>query len=263
ERMVEEGRITVNGQTVTRLPVMVDPQHDRVTIDGQPVRLRRRPEEPRVYVLLNKPRHVYCTNRAQGEQRRAIDLLPRDFPRVFPVGRLDQDSRGLLLLTNDGELTYRLTHPKFEVPKTYLVTIDGSLSGEAIEKIRRGVWLADRRTGRAFKTGRGVIRILQRGHDRTTLEVTLREGRNREVRRMLAKVGHKVRDLVRIRFGPLTLEGLGPGKWRLLSPGEIRRLHQACQTEHPPQDRPTEVQLRPEAKPMARQARRNPNQLPT
>ena len=262
EQMVLDGRIAVNGRIADRLPILIDPAHDRITIDGENVRLRRTPDEPMVYVLLNKPRDVYTTNVAQGEQRRAIDLLPHDFPRVYPVGRLDHDARGLILLTNDGDLTYRLTHPKFEVPKTYLVTIDGELSAEAIEKIRTGVWLADPRRGRGFKTGGGVIKIVRRSHNQTSMEVTLREGRNREVRRMLAKIGYKVRDLLRTRFGPLTLDGVAAGKWRLLTPGEIKRLQHAGESEHEPKPRQTEVRESRVSKARDQRAGgRNPNQL--
>lgn len=262
EQMVLDGRITVNGRTVESLPVMVDPASDRIAIDGEPVRLRGRQNDPLVYVLLNKPRNVYCTNVAQGEQRRAVDLLPADFPRLYPVGRLDHDSRGLLLLTNDGDLTFRLTHPKFEVPKSYIVTLDGQMTPEAIEKMRKGVWLSDARRGGGFKTGRSQVRITQKNAQRTVLEITIREGRNREVRRMMARLGYKVRDLLRTRFGPLTLQGVGAGKWRLLTPGEIKRLQNAGQTEHEMKPRETTILPapgRPRSEPPGE--KRNPNQL--
>ncbi|HRK30840.1 MAG TPA: pseudouridine synthase [Tepidisphaeraceae bacterium] len=234
EQLVREGRIAVNGRTVERLPVMVDPASDKISIDGDPVRLKAAAKEPLVYVLLNKPRNVYCTNVSQGEQRRAIDLLPRDFPRVYSVGRLDHDSRGLLILTNDGDLTHRLTHPKFEVLKTYLATVEGQLTPEAVEKIQKGVWLADVRKGEGFRTGRAKIRVTQRNREQTSLEITIGEGRNREIRRLMAKVGHKVRDLIRIRFGPLKLEGVNNGKWRMLTPTEVNRLRAAGSVEHEP-----------------------------
>jgi pseudouridine synthase len=261
EQMVREGRITVNGKVMTELPILVDPAADRLAIDGEQVRIRRTAADPMVYVLLNKPRNVYTTMVSQGEQKRVIDLLPPDFPRLYPVGRLDHDSRGLILLTNDGDLTHRLTHPKFEVPKTYLVTVDGELTADAIDRIRKGVWLADPRKGSGFKTGRSVIKIVQRNKRQTVMEITIHEGRNREVRRMLAKVGYKVRDLLRVRFGPLTLEGVGVGRWRLLSPGEIKRLRHA--TEHGPaavqrkRIDTTSATVAPVG------ARRNPNQLRT
>lgn len=236
EEMVLQARIAVNGKTVSRLPVLIDPVVDRVTIDGEPINLRAARDQrqaPRVYVLLNKPRNVYSTNVSQGEQRRLIDLLPRDFPRVYPVGRLDHDSRGLILLTNDGELTHQLTHPKFGVSKTYRAVVDGSVTGTTLEKLKHGVWLADPKTRTGFKTGRSQIRVVDRDHRQTILEITIREGRNRQVRRMMAAVGHKVRDLLRIKFGPLTLEGVGVGKWRLLTSGELKRLRAAVERDAP------------------------------
>lgn len=248
EEMVGQGRITVNGKTVTRLPILIDPDVDRVTVDGENVRLRprrggrvessaaapgRTPAgvDPLVYVILNKPKNVYSTNVAQGEQKRLIDLLPPGFPRVYPVGRLDHDSRGLILLTNDGEITHQLTHPSFGIGKTYRAVVDGHVTGETLEKLKTGIWLADPKTRQGFKTGRSHIRIIERNARQTTLEIGIKEGRNRQVRRMMAQVGHKVRDLLRIKFGPLTLEGLGIGKWRLLSPGEIKRLRGAVEHE--------------------------------
>ncbi len=263
ERLVLEGRVTVNGRVAQGLPIMIDPAVDRVAIDGEAIKLKQAKKAPLIYVLLNKPRSVYCTNQAQGEQRLAIDLLPRDFPRLYPVGRLDHDSRGLLLLTNDGDLTHRLTHPKFEVHKTYLATIDGELSPEAMATIQQGVWLADPRKGSGFKTGRSQIRITQKSREQTTMEINISDGRNRELRRLMAKVGHKVRDLIRIRFGPLKLEGVNTGKWRLLTPTEIKRLQAAGTTEHEKQvHKPTVIEGRKSKRELVKQPdARNPNQL--
>jgi len=230
EEMIGQGRIAVNGKVVYALPVMVDAQHDRLSVDNQIVRLRDRESAPHVYLLMNKPKGVYSTNVAQGEQTRAIDLLPPDFPRVYPVGRLDADSKGLLLLTNDGELTNRLTHPRYGVAKTYRALVDGYMHGDTLDELKRGIWLADPHKG-GFKTGRTQLRIVNRSRDKTNLEITIRENRNRQVRRMLAKVGHKVRDLTRVRIGPLTLQGLAPGQFRMLNKrevSELRRLPQAA-----------------------------------
>lgn len=223
EQMVLDGRISVNGRIVRDLPILVDPEKDRVEVDGDRIRLRDRVSHERTYILMNKPRGVYSTNVAQGEQTRAIDLLPPGSPRVYPVGRLDADSKGLLLLTNDGDLTNRLTHPKFGVAKTYRAIVDGSIDPRELEQLQKGIWLADRE-GRGFKTGRSNIRIIKRMREKSVLEITIREGRNRQVRRMLASVGHKVKDLTRIRMGPLTLEGLNPGQYRLLTPREVKEL---------------------------------------
>jgi 23S rRNA pseudouridine2605 synthase len=228
EELVREGRVTVNGKIVKNLPVLIDPDEDHVTVDGERVRLGRGKgpgtREQRLYLLMNKPKGVYTTNAAQGEQVRAIDLLPPNLPgRVYPVGRLDAESRGLLLLTNDGELTNQLTHPRYGVPKTYRATIDGHIRPQTIQQIEKGVWL-DPKTGQGSKTGRSHIRIVRGGRDRSILEITVREGRNLQVRRLLARLGHKVRDLMRVKMGPLTLHGLAPGQVRSLTPREVREL---------------------------------------
>jgi pseudouridine synthase len=232
EEMIQQGRVTVNGRVKTELPILIDPEVDRVKVDDEPVRLGGRQTEKRLYFLLNKPRGVYSTNVAQGEQTRAIDLLPPGLPgRVYPVGRLDAESKGLLLLTNDGELTNRLTHPRYGVNKTYRAVVDGFIKPELLQGLEKGVWLADPKTGKGFKTGRTHVRIVRRSQDKSILEISLREGRNRQVRRMLAKLGHKVRDLTRIKLGPLTLEGLRPGECRTLTPRELRALRQMGQKE--------------------------------
>lgn len=224
EEMVLQGRIAVNGKVVFSLPVMVDPEKDKVTADDEPVRLAKRVSDKRVYLLMNKPKGVYSTNVAQGEQRLAIDLLPSDFPyRVFPVGRLDADAKGLLLLTNDGELTNRLTHPRFGVPRTYRAVVGGFIKPEDLVELEKGVWLADPKKG-GFKTGRSRIRIVNRNKERSVLEISLREGRNAQVRRMLAKIGFKLKELTRTKIGPLELHGLAPGEFRELSPRELRDL---------------------------------------
>ena len=236
EEMVQQGRVAVNGKVVFHLPVLIDPQQDRVTVDDELVPLRQRGghghgrRDEHVYILMNKPKGVYSTNVAQGEQTRAIDLLPPDFQqRVYPVGRLDAESKGLLLLTNDGELTNKLTHPRYGVAKTYRAIVDGYVHGDQLEDLKRGIWLADPRKGVGFKTGRSHINIIKRNKQRSTLDITIREGRNRQVRRMLAKIGHKVRELTRVRFGPLQLGDLKPGQSRLLSPRELHALRTAVE----------------------------------
>lgn len=224
EEMVLQGRVAVNGEVVTRLPVMVDPETDNVQIDGERVQLARRIAKERVYVLMNKPKGVYCTNVAQGEQKRAIDLLPHDFNyRVYPVGRLDAESRGLLLLTNDGELTQQLTHPKFGVIKTYTAVVDGFVKPETIERLSEGIWLADPKKG-GFRTSKSFIKLVKRAKTNSVLQITIKEGRNRQVRRMLAKVGHKVRELTRVKIGPIEIGRLRPGEFRLLAPREVDML---------------------------------------
>lgn len=230
EEMVRQGRVSVNGKVMTDLPILIDPAHDRIVVDDEPIKITsgkggHANVGKRIYFLLNKPRGVYSTNVAQGAQVRAIDLLPKTIAgRVYPVGRLDAESRGLMLLTNDGELTNRLTHPRYGVSKTYRAVVDGHIDPAELLQLEKGIWLADQHSGKGFKTGRSRIRIVKRAREKTILEITIREGRNRQVRRMLASVGHKVRDLTRIKLGPLTLEGLNTGHFRELTPREVKAL---------------------------------------
>ncbi len=229
--MVQQGRVAVNGRVITALPILIDSEKDKVAVDDELVQLKGKAKERRIYLVMNKPKGVYSTNVAQGEQTRAIDLLPPDFPaRVYPVGRLDAESKGLLLLTNDGELTNQLTHPRYGIPKTYRAMVDGFVQNGTIEELAQGVWLADPKTGKGFRTGRTHVKIVKRGGDKSQLELTLREGRNRQVRRMLARLGHKVRDLTRVKLGPLTLKGLGPGEFRPLTTRELRELRAMAQS---------------------------------
>ncbi|CAN5552013.1 hypothetical protein BH09PLA1_BH09PLA1_23100 [soil metagenome] len=229
--MVQQGRIAVNGRVRVDLPVMIDPERDKVTVDDELIKLRSEHgqyAQPPVYIIMNKPKGVYTTNVAQGEQTRAIDLLPPGFAqRVYPVGRLDADTQGLLILTNDGELTNKLTHPRYGVAKTYRAVVDGFVPGEKIEELKRGVWLADPHKG-GFKTSKSRIEIVRRNHQRTTLDITMGESRNRQIRRMLAKVGHKVREVTRVKFGPLEIGTLKPGQSRLLMPRELKSLRSAA-----------------------------------
>lgn len=224
--MVLDGRVRVNGDVVQVLPILVDVNKDKIEVDGDVVRIKDEKVAKKVYVLLNKPTGVFCTNVAQGEQKRAIDLLPPDFPyRVYSVGRLDAESRGLLLLTNDGELTNELTHPRYGVVKSYLAEIDGYIEGAMVDELNHGIWLADKK-GQSFKTQPSRVKIIKRARDRSTLEITIHEGRNRQIRRMLASLGHKVTKLTRITMGRLTLKGVGPGHWRFLTALEVKELVQ-------------------------------------
>jgi len=219
EEMVLQGRITVNGEMVTKLPCFVEPT-DEILVDGQPVRKR---VEPKVYYLLNKPRGVICTQRDEpGRSRpRAADVLGPTGERVYCVGRLDADSTGIILLTNDGELTNRLTHARYGVGKTYIARVDGRLSGEEIDSLKRGIYMAGRRTAPA------AVTILRRTEQETLLELRISEGRNRQVRRMLAALGHNVRRLHRQAIGPVTDRGLKIGQHRRLTPGELAALRRA------------------------------------
>jgi len=233
EEIIFEGRVRVNDEVVRELPAWVDPAQDRVFLDGRLVtRPRRRKSTGAIlhhYVLLNKPKHAVCTNRDPEGRPRAIDLveLP-DHPRLFCVGRLDADSTGLLLLTTDGELANRLTHPRYEVHKTYEVVIKGALDAEGVAELERGIYLADKKRGRAGRTAPVRLRFLKRDRERTHLIMELREGRNRQIRRMMARLNHPVKKLKRIQLGPLKLKGLAVGEWRLLSGKEKQMLRRAA-----------------------------------
>ena len=220
EEMVVEGRISVNGETVTKLPCFVTPS-DRIIADGRRIRRRR---EQSVYVLLNKPRGVVCTSRDEkGRNRpRAIDLVSGIRERVYCVGRLDEDSTGLIILTNDGDLTNRLTHPSYGVSKTYMVHVDGRLETADVEALRKGVHVGARRTKGA------AVKLMHRGATESVLQLRISEGRNRQVRRMLLELGHKVRRLHRSRIGPLSDRGLKIGKSRRLTGDEVTALRKAA-----------------------------------
>jgi len=217
---IAAGRVSVNGEVVTELGARIDPATDEVRHDGRTVE----PERP-VWVLFNKPKGVVCTN-APGEQRpRVIDYLPDVRGRVYTVGRLDLDSEGLVLVTNDGALAQRIAHPRYGVPKTYAVLLRGRIRREDVDKARGGVWLSDGPTAGAR------ITVERLGRDRSYLKVTIREGRNREIRRVFAKLGYPVQSLKRVRIGPLSLHGLGSGKHRFLSRAEVAALTELARGE--------------------------------
>jgi 23S rRNA pseudouridine2605 synthase len=215
ETLIEAGRVTVNGE-VAILGRRIDPSTDRVEVDGIPVAVR----DDVVYYLLNKPRKVVTTARDPEGRSTVLDLVPLE-PRVFPVGRLDYDTEGLLILTNDGDLAHRLTHPSRGVEKEYLVEVDGVPSRGALRRLREGVELDDGLTAPAG------ARLSESRGGTAAVELVIHEGRNRQVRRMLEAVGHPVRRLVRTRIGPVADRGLVPGAWRPLTRAEVRGLYEA------------------------------------
>jgi 23S rRNA pseudouridine2605 synthase len=212
EELIRTTRVTVNGKAA-QVGDKATLGTDDLRVDGRRVRA-----EKQVYFLVNKPPGFLCTN-ADPEGRRMVgNLLVGVAERVYPVGRLDGDSRGLVLMTNDGDLAAKLTHPRNEVAKTYEAEVEGRVTPEDVKKLQGGVWLSE------GKTGATEVRVLKANLSHSKIEITLREGRNREVRRMLVKLGHAVRTLTRTRIGPLSLRGLGVGKYRQLHQDEIKEL---------------------------------------
>ncbi len=230
EALIESGDVTVNGRLVTALPAWVDPEEDRIVVAGKPI---SQPDR-KLYIMLNKPPRTLSTAKDEpGSDRRTVTELVDHpaAPRLFPIGRLDYDTVGLILLTNDGELANRLTHPRYGVPKTYRVVVKGSLDEEAIKELERGIFLAQRKAGQTVggsRTAHVEIALVAREREKTIVELTLREGRNRQVRRMLAAVGYPVKKLERVGMGPVKLKGLARGQWRELTRDEIRLLKRAA-----------------------------------
>jgi len=213
EAMIAAGRVTVDGETVTAMGVQVD-ENQIVCVDGKQIT----PETQKHYILYHKPAGEVTTASDPEGRATVLDKF-KDYPvRLYPVGRLDYDTEGLLLLTNDGDLTEKLLHPSREVEKTYLARIAGNLSEDEISRLVEGVEIDGRRTSRA------KVRVIRAGADYSDLFVTIHEGRNRQVRKMTEAVGHEVLMLRRVRFGPLTLGDLKRGAWRKLTETEIDNL---------------------------------------
>jgi pseudouridine synthase len=218
EAYIVAGRVKVNGLTA-QVGATVDPRVDAVTLDGRPVEIDRK-----VYVLLNKPRGVVSSARDTHDRTTVIDCVRGTRARLFPVGRLDKDVEGALLLTNDGELAYRLTHPKFKIEKVYLAWVKGTMTPETAIRLERGVRLDDGMTAPA------KVQILSRGARSTLIQLVLTEGRKREVKRMCRKVGHPVMELQRVAIGSVKVKGLKPGEWRYLNEREVESLYRLAET---------------------------------
>lgn len=216
EEMILEGKVSVNGVVISQMGVQVE-DGDEVRVEGKLIR----PEAQKRYVMYHKPAGEVTTV-SDPEGRAAVLDHFRDYPvRLYPVGRLDYDSEGLLLLTNDGALTERMLHPSHLVEKTYLARVTGQVSVDSVRQLRAGVMLDD------HKTTPAKVRIIKEETFATVVLVTIHEGRNRQVRRMFEALGHRVLQLRRVKFGPLELGDLPRGQWRELTAEEVRRLH-AC-----------------------------------
>jgi 23S rRNA pseudouridine2605 synthase len=216
DELILRGRVRVDGAVVRELGTKVEPSQE-VSVDSQPIH-----GEHLVYWLVNKPRGYLCTNDDPAGRPRVIDLMEHVPQRIYTVGRLDEDSEGLILLTNDGDLAHRLMHPRFGVDKTYVVQVAGKPSREDLEQLLKGVWLSD-----GHVRARRVKRLKSQGES-TWLEIVLSEGKNREIRRMLAKLEHKVMRLKRIAIGPIPLGRLRSGKSRPLKGEDLERLRRAA-----------------------------------
>ncbi len=214
ETHILSGRVTVNGRRA-EIGQQIDPEVDSIAFDGAPVGL-----DQKVYIVLNKPKGVVTSAKDTHERSTVLDCVPGLNARVFPVGRLDMDVSGTLLLTNDGELAFRLTHPKYEVEKTYMAWVQGDVSDESVRILREGIELDDGPTYPAR------VNVLKRETSSTLVRLSVHEGRKRLVKRMLSAVGHPVKELRRVSVGPIRATGLIPGEWRYLSEAEVAGLRQ-------------------------------------
>lgn len=208
-----DGRVTVNGETVRLLGTRVDPASDAVAVDGTVVRARRK-----MYVALNKPPGYICSRRGEEGRRTIGELIPKEWGNLYSVGRLDCDSEGLIFLTNDGEFSLHLTHPRYQVSKTYLATVEGRADETVLRILTRGVW----HEGERLKAQKA--RLLSASNSRSVIELVLTEGKNREVRRLFASQGLTVTRLQRVQIGRVKLGELRSGRWRTLTEPEVKTL---------------------------------------
>ncbi len=215
DRWIEEGRVQVNGRVIQELGCKIDDSNDKVVANGRVVKgaVRRH-----LYVLLYKPAGTVVTAKDPFGRPTVMDLLGRLPVRIFPVGRLDADSEGAILLTNDGDLAHRLIHPRFEVKKVYLAKVEGEIRDAELTKLRKGLFLEGKRTAPA------EVRLIRRSPRRSVVRMAIHEGRKREIRKLFEALGHRTEHLLRIEFAGLTLKGLKPGKWRFLTKREVAGL---------------------------------------
>jgi 23S rRNA pseudouridine2605 synthase len=213
EQIILEGRVTVNGNPVTQLGAKVDPLHDRVVVDGKPLKAKKK-----IHLALNKPRGLVCSRNDELGRPTIYELLPKEWGHLHSIGRLDFNSEGLLFLTNDGELSLKLTHPRYGVHKKYIVTVDGKVDDEMVKTFLRGVYIE----GERLKAER--LRVVSSSNSQSVVEMDLAEGKYREIRRMFESQGRTVKRLVRIQVGKIKLGELKTGKWRTLTEPEIKSL---------------------------------------
>jgi 23S rRNA pseudouridine2605 synthase len=212
EELILAGVVRVNHKVIDTLPAFVDPEKDIITVNGKKIRGGRK-----VYFLLNKPKGVICTNFDPQGRKKAVDFIDTN-QRILCAGRLDVDASGLVIITSDSEMANRLARSQCELPKTYITQVKGMIDGTAVEKLKKGIWLAE------GKTARASIKILKRSHNESAIEITVSQEFNRQIYRMLAKVGLKVKSLKRTRIGKIDDRGIGMGKCRPLTQIEINYL---------------------------------------
>jgi pseudouridine synthase len=256
EQLIADGRVMVDGKTVTEMGIKVDPTRSDIKVDGRRVKSAERHR----YILLYKPAGVVTTRSDPQRRRTVIDLLGGVREYVYPVGRLDYDTEGLLLLTNDGDLAAMLTHPRHGVERTYEARVAGVPAEEGLERLRTGIPLDGHRTLPAEAVLLNRRARAKPGRPEGLVKITIREGRNRQVRRMLEAIGHPVRDLTRTRIGPITDRYLKPGYWRELTEAEVRTLKNLSQK---PSQRPSQRPLlKPSQKPSQTSLQRAPEKTP-
>lgn len=214
EDIILQGRVKVNGEKITKLGTKVNPNIDIVEVDNIKINL----ENKKVYILLNKPVGYVTTVKDEFNRKTVLDLIKGVKERIYPVGRLDYDTSGLLILTNDGDVTYKMTHPSFEIDKVYIGTVKGVPTEDEMKRFEEGLIID------GYKTAPAKIEILKRNSDDSTLKITIHEGRNRQVRKMCEAINHPIIKLKRVSMGELTLSSLKVGKWRFLSKEEIKYL---------------------------------------
>jgi 23S rRNA pseudouridine2605 synthase len=215
ESLITSGRVSINGKRITKMGQVADSTKDSIYCDGEPIKRQKK-----IYYLLNKPRGFVCTNVEKSRAPRAIDLLSNIEQRIYTVGRLDKESEGLIIITNDGELANLLSHPRYGIEKTYLVEVKGRVTDETIRVLKKGIWISE---GKALPAR---VKVLHRKFKYSVLEIALREGKNREIRRILAKIDHPVVSLRRIKIGPLKIShNLKVGKYRPLNKVEVESLY--------------------------------------
>jgi 23S rRNA pseudouridine2605 synthase len=214
DSLIADGKVKINGITAQTMAPDVDTKNDIVSVEGNELSLPK----SKVYVMLNKPAGYICSCSDERGRKTVIDIVKEADARLFPVGRLDYDTEGLLILTNDGDFAYRCTHPKHEIRKTYYAVIEGSPEKSSLDKIRKGIIIDDKTTSEA------EINVIESGCGKTSLNVTIHEGRNRQVKKMFESIGHEVIHLKRVSIGDLTLGSLKTGEWRIMNKDDFGLL---------------------------------------